>query len=167
MKYKYKKMSWFLQWLFIVLVCALMILFYYLNGTSERTLYKMIGGGTGLLLLFFFRYTGDYLNKYVELQEEVIRFNSFILRKAGTTRSITYNVRYEDIISVECRTIPIIGLYAIYIVGKNLPSKIPITLSFSKHRDLCRNLCATIKLRNPRAYVDPRIDKYCERANYE
>ncbi len=162
MKYYYKKSSYFVQWAFLVLFNALLIAISYFTGTSEKTMIKLIFGSCGLLLVFFSRYTGEYMNKYVELQHESIRFNSFILKNAGKTRSISYTIRYEDVISIECRTFPVIGLWAIYVNGKNLPSKVPITLSFQKHKELCNDLCKKVKERNPNAYIDSRLAKYCE-----
>ena len=112
-------------------------------------------------------FTGEYTNKYVELFDENVRFNSFRFKDVRMKKAIAFSVKYEDIISVNVRTLPIIGIWAISIKAKNLPQRVTVSFCFKNHRKFYDSLCKHVENKNPNAYIDKRLKEYIERKKHE
>ena len=77
--------------------------------------------------------------------------------------AVSFSVKYVDVLGIEARHIPLIGVWAIKINARNLPNKITVSFCFHKHKEMFMNLCKLIKQHNPNAYIDSRLTKYLER----
>ncbi len=166
MKYYYKKSAVFLQFLILALIYIIMIFFsYYILNVNERVLKRFIFGGAGIFVAMMSMYFGEFTNRYVEFLETSIHFNSFRFKDIKMRHAINFNVKYEDVFSIETRKIPLIGVWAIYINAKNLPHKITISFCFRNYAELFDNLQKKVKLYNPNAYIDELLLDYCRRKN--
>ncbi len=156
MKYKYSKIAILIQYIIFALFDVLLIVFAaYLEPNNPRFMAKIIFGLTGIFIFMVFNYSKEMINKYVMLYDEYIHFNSF--RFKGNQKSSSINVRYEDILSFDVKTFPLIGVWAIQINAKNFPQKITVSFCFCKHKELYYRLCKSVKQKNPKVYIDERL----------
>lgn len=150
--YKYRKSFFIIGCLFVQLLLVLIVAFGENIGVSEKGLTKALVGGTGFLVVFLGIYSGEYFNRYVEIADEYVRFNSFRFKMMKNT--ISLNVRYEDVLSVEAKKLPIIGIYGLKLRVKNFGHTIVITHSFCKHKELFSELCKRVKNANPNVFIE-------------
>lgn len=110
-------------------------------------------------LVFFvilFPFLGEYLNRFIEFYDEYVTFNSFRIRK--TVRN--YNIRYEDILRIDSKKIPLLGFYKIIVTAKNVPYSIPVTWCMKKHKKLFGELCVYAKKGNPKVNISKQLIEY-------
>ena len=117
MKYRYSKIA-FIS--ISVLVCAVVMLLLYMygvlvNADKDRFIKVFI-----ICPVFFavvmMGYSSEYNNRYVEIFDEYIKFNSFRFKRLRNV--ISLNIRYEDIISIKSKSLPLFGMWAIKINAK-------------------------------------------------
>lgn len=164
MKYKYKKSAIILQWCAeIIFFACLLLLLYYKDG-NFKLLIKQIVSLSAILFVFISIYTPEYFNRYIEFKNEYVVFNSFRIPRVKKVQN--FNVRYEDFMSLESTSIPILGLYKVKIRAKNVPWVIPVTFCMSNHDKLFYDLCSCAKKYNPGIYIDDRLLQYFEKKEY-
>ncbi len=166
MKYKYKKAFLFIQFFALAVIYVSMIVIAYRITNNERILGKIIFGALGLYLVMVTTYSKEFLMRYVELLDNSIRFNSFRLKDVKMKKAVSFNIRYQDVLSVDVRTIPLIGIWGIQINAKNLPHKMTLSFCFHNHIELYKKLCGYIEQYNPNAYIDSRLKDYIERCKH-
>ena len=119
-----------------------------------------------LIVVVFFAlllpFIDEYLNRYVEFKDEYVVFNSFRIDK----KVRSYNVKYNDILSLEAVKIPLLGIYKVKIKAKNIPYTIPVTWCMKKHNDLFYNLCFFSKKNNPNVFLNDQLTKFLEERSY-
>ncbi len=160
MKYNYKRSIIFLQWLTLALSYVIMIGFVYLLGANEKFLKKAILGAVGFFVIMVTTYSKEFLNRYVELHNNYVHLNSFRFKDVRQKNALSFNIKYEDIFSIEAKMLPLIGVVGIKITARNLPKKLTITASISKHKDLFKKICIYAKDYNPKVYIDEKLEKY-------
>lgn len=107
-------------------------------------------------------FIGEYFNRFVEFNDEYAVFNSFRIDK----KVRHFNVRYEDILSLEATKIPLLGIYKVKVKAKNVPYIIPVTWCMKKHHKLFYNLCIYAKKYNPNVYIDSCLIEQLEKKGY-
>ncbi len=163
MKYPYKKMALCFQVILLVLFAISEIaFFYFVGGASRKYVIECSFGFLGLFIVFYVKFSREMLTKYVELSETSIKFNAFRFKDIKMKNALSFNVNYEDILCVESKRLPIVGVWAISVEAKNLPHKMTISFCFAKHKELTRNLCRYTKQYNPEVYIEPQLMKYIE-----
>lgn len=125
-----------------------------------RTVQKLGYGSAGLYITFLFIYGSEYINRYVELFDEHVRFNCF--RFKGERKPVSLDIRYENIFSLEAIKYPIIGIVGVKVKCKNYPKDIKVSPLFHRHKEMYPNLIELVKSRNPKAYID---DAFCNVLN--
>lgn len=158
MKYKYSRFMILLQWSLVFVYAALWPCFFYLIGKDIAWIQKNSIVVTVFILVFISIYNGEYMNRYVEISDDYIRFNSFRFKRMKKVLSL--NVRFDNFYSIEARTLPLFGLWGIRINAKDIPHPITVSFCFSKHKKLYRTLCAQVKQHNPKVYIDEKLEKY-------
>lgn len=168
MKYKYSKIAFICCAMVTGFISFALLFFYgYIIGAEEDQYLKVFFICSIFFAFCVFMFTGEYTNKYVELFDESVRFNSFRFKDVRMKKAIAFSVKYEDIISVNVRTLPIIGIWAISIKAKNLPQRVTVSFCFKKHREFYYNFCKRVENKNPNAYIDKRLKEYIERKKHE
>ena len=162
MKHSYKISMFLVQMFAVFLSCLVVLIVKAIFDEDKVFMYRTAAGCTGLLFMFTSMYYKEYKNKYVELFDTSMKFNSFRFRDATQKKALVFNVKYKDIYGLGVKALPIIGVWAIVVEAKYLPHGITISFCFKNHKELCRNLCRIVKEHNPDAYVDSRFEKYCE-----
>ncbi len=162
MKYKYKKSMFFFQVALVILYAIVLLFFLYSEDNDIKWLKKMLVTITGFMTVFFSVYGGEYLNRYVEFNENYVTFNSY--RIARKVRH--FNIKYEDILSLEATMIPIIGIYKVKVKAKNVPWAIPVTWCISHHNEMYAKLCKNAREGNPNVYVDDKLIEYLAKKGY-
>lgn len=162
MKYKFKKSAIVLQWMLVVVLALFLILYSYLEDGNIRLLKKQVITIGSFLVVFISIYSGEYINRYVEFNENHVTFNSY--RIARKVRH--FNVKYEDILNLEATIIPIIGIYKVKVKAKNIPWEIPVTWCISHHKEMFGKLCGNAKKGNPNVYIDERLTEYLAKRGY-
>lgn len=168
MKYKYSKLAIYSQYAGILLFDLLAIgLVFFLEPNDRKFQIKMIVGILGIAFFMIGLYDKEFRQRYVELTDEYVRFNSFRFKDVRMKKAIAFSVKYEDIISVNVRTLPIIGIWAISIKAKNLPQRVTVSFCFKKHKEFYDYLCKHVENKNSNAYIDKRLKEYIEREKHE
>ena len=163
MKYNYKKSMLVLQWIILACLYVTMIGLVYCFGANERFLKKAVWGAGGFFFFMVATYSKEFTNRYVELQDNSIRFNSFRFKNVKMKNTVSFGVNYEDVLAIDIRKLPLIGIWAISINAKSLPQKITISFCFIKHKELYSNLCKLVKQHNSSAYIDSCLVEFLER----
>jgi len=159
MKYRYSKFA-FIS--ISVVVCAAVMLLLYLYGVminAEKE--KFIKVFVICFLFFFivmFGYSSEYNNRYVEIFDEYIRFNSFRFKRLRNIVSV--NIKYDDIISIKSKSLPVIGLLAIKINAKNIPHEITLSICFKDHKKMFKNICRSISEHNKDVIIDSYLNEH-------
>lgn len=162
MKYKFKKICLVFLWILSALPAITLLMYFYWIDRDIKFTLKMIVTLFGFFTVFISTYSGEYLNRYVELNENYVTFNSY--RIARKVRH--FNVKYEDILSLEATIIPIIGIYKVKVKAKNIPWAIPVTWCISHHKEMFGKLCGNAKKGNPNVYIDERLTEYLAKRGY-
>lgn len=122
MKYIYSRLAIAFEWFLLIGMVALMLLLKYIRDGDIRFTRKMIITLYGFLITCWSLWGKEYLNRFVEFHDEYVCFNSF--RFGKTVRDL--NVRYEDILSLEAKVFPLVGIYRVRVRCKNVPWQIPV-----------------------------------------
>ncbi len=162
MKYSYRTSMFFVQMFLGYLVTLPVLFVLYLVDRDMPYILKLSLGALGIMVFTTATFYKEYKNKYVEMLDGYVRFNSFRFRDATQKKSISFNVKHKDIYGLGVKALPLIGVWAIVVEAKYLPHGITISFCFQKHKELCLNLCRIVKEHNPEAYIDSRLEKYCE-----
>lgn len=162
MKYSYKISMFFAQMFLGYLVTLPVLFVLYLVDRDIPYILKLSLGALGIMVFTTAAFYKEYKNKHIEMLESYVRFNSFRFRDATQKKALVFNVKYKDIYGLGVKALPIIGVWAIVVEAKYLPHGITISFCFKNHKELCRNLCRIVKEHNPDAYIDSRLEKYCE-----
>ncbi len=160
MVYKYSKKSLIAQYLFSVLYCLVLIAFAYYLDPGGSFFKKMVFGIPMFAVFFWCIMSKEKLNQYVELYNNYVHLNSFRFKDVRQKKALSFNIKYEDIFSIEAKTLPLIGVVGIKINARNLPQKLTITASISKHKELFKKICIYAKDYNPKVYIDEKLEKY-------
>lgn len=107
-------------------------------------------------------FVGEYFNRFVEFKDNYAIFNSFRIDK----KVRSYNIRYEDILSLETTKIPLLGIYKVKVKAKNVPYIIPVTWCMKKHNELFYNLYSYAQKHNPKVYVDGCLIEQLKKKGY-
>lgn len=159
MKYRYSRMAIVLQALLIIGILALAIFLCYMSNEDIKYLKKMLVIIPCYLITGYFLWSKEYFNRFAEFHDEYITFNSFRISK----KVRDFNVRYEDILSLDAVIIPLLGIYKIKVKCKNIPWQIPVTWCMCNHNELFAKLCLEAESHNPNAYIDPRVIEFLEK----
>ncbi len=162
MKYKFKKICLAFLWLLSIIPAGSLLMYFYLIDNDIKWTMKMIVTLFGFFTVFISLYSGEYLNRYVEFNENYVTFNSY--RIARKVRH--FNVKYEDILSLEATMIPIIGIYKVKVKAKNVPWSIPVTWCISHHNEMYAKLCKNARKGNPKVYIDDKLIEYLAKKGY-
>lgn len=152
MKYKYNRFIFICEWL--LLGVSYFFLFWLAAHDEEsiKAVQKLGYGSAGLYIILLFIYGSEYINRYVELYNDHVRFNCF--RFKGERKPVSLDVRYENIFSLEAVKYPIIGIVGVKVKCKNYPKDIKVSPLFHRHKEMYSNLIELVKSKNPKAYVD-------------
>lgn len=162
MKYKYKKSMFFFQVALVILYAIVLLFFLYSRNNDIKWFKKMLVTITGFMTVFFSVYSGEYLNRYVEFNENYVTFNSYRIAK----KVRHFNVKYEDILNLEATMIPIIGIYKVKVKAKNVPWSIPVTWCINHHNEMYAKLCKNAREGNPKVYIDDKLIDYLAKKGY-
>lgn len=155
MKYKYNKKWFIFQYVFVIVSQLLLITIYFTKHLYKDNgkMFLIVLPCVVLFMLFVSR--NEYLERYIEFEDENVKFNSFRIAKAGKVMS--FNFRYENITSIEASVLPVIGIWKINVIAKGHKYSVPISFCFNKYVELYKRLCYEVKKYNPSAYIDDRI----------
>lgn len=163
MVYKYRRISIFIQ----ILVCAVwdfaLICFAYFLDTNGKFFTKILFGIPAITFVIWASFIKEILDRQIEFTPNYVRFNSFRLKNVMMKSTISFNVNYENILSIEAKKMPLVGIYGINISAKNLPQKIIINFNFRNHKNLYKEMCTFANQYNPNVYIDNRLQDYIER----
>lgn len=163
MKFRYKILAVFLKWGSAYL-CGMFLAYLMVGGiTFDNSGIKSFNKSFYFFVAFSAFYVIEELKKYIEIFNDHVYFNLFKFKKIKFMKSSSFGVRYEDILSVESKFLPVLGLYAIIINAKNIPEKIKISFGFRKHRKLYSEIVKRAKKHNPNAYIDSKLEDYLEK----
>lgn len=151
-----------LQALLIIGILALAIFLCYMSNEDIKYLKKMLVIIPCYLITGYFLWSKEYFNRFAEFHDEYITFNSFRISK----KVRDFNVRYEDILSLEAKVFPLVGIYRVRVRCKNVPWQIPVIFFMKKHNELFARLYSTAKAHNPSVYFDQKAIQILERKGY-
>ena len=160
MKYCYSKILYSLQFVLVAIMGYALIFLVYKSNNDIVFMRKMLLGSTGYFVLMYFMFSKEFFNKSVELDETCAKFNSFRFKSIKMKDPVFFGVKYVDILSIESRRIPLLGVWAIKIHAKNLPQKISVSFCFKNHKKLFAELIKSAKQNNPNVYVDEHLVNY-------
>ena len=162
MKYKYRKILFFLQITLLILFMIVLLLYLQIRGSETRTISRTAASFAGLMAVFGSLMTKEYLSRYVEFHNNYVTFYSYRVKK----KVYNFDVKYENILNLNATMIPILGIYKVKVKAKNLPADIPVTWCISKHNEMFSTLCEKAEKSNPNVYIDSRIIKHLEKKGY-
>ena len=159
MKYRYSKIA-FIS--ISVLVCAVVMLLLYMYGVlvnaDKDRFIKVFMICTAFFAVVMMGYSSEYNNRYVEIFDEYIKFNSFRFKRFRNI--ISLNIRYEDIISIKSKSLPLFGLWAIKINAKNIPHEITLSICFKDHKNMFKNICRSVGEHNKDVIIDSYLNEH-------
>lgn len=162
MKYNYKKQMFFIECgVLYVFCCLISFALFYFFGEEREDYYEIAIEGAIVVVVFMMIFQKEYANRYVEFYKESIRFNSF--RIAKIRKVMSFNLRYENITSIEASYLPVFGVWKIKVSAKGFAYPIPISFCFNKYTELCEKLCGLVEEHNPDVYIDGNISNFIER----
>ena len=153
-KYKYSKFSFYFQCIFIVVFSFSLLYYMYFNNGDILFLKKTGGTIMGVLVVWYMKYSPEYLKRFVEFHDNYVVFNSFRIPRKGVK---SFYVKYEDILRLDATVIPIIGIYKVKVKCNNVPWIIPVTWCMSHHNELFSKLCSCAEEHNPNVNIDERL----------
>lgn len=164
MKFRNKASLVLLKWSFAFLLPISLVSFFIggfdLTDNSDiRTLNK----GLYFFVAFSAFYIIEELKKYISINDDHIYFNLFKFNKIKIMKTSSFGVRYEDIIGIESKFVPVLGLISININAKNIPERIKISFSFRKYKKLYAEIVKRVKRYNPDVYIDSELEEYLEK----
>lgn len=160
--FKYSRVSFLCQ-----IILTLFCVYFVIHGIKLFTMSTNIFNHNDIIGFFAFfimltPFVGEYLNRVVEFKDEYIVFNSFRIDK----KVRSYNIRYEDVLSLDAVKIPLLGFYKIKVKAKNVPYTIPVTWCMKNHNKLFCDLCVCVKKDNPNVYIDSRLIEHFEKKGW-
>ena len=161
MKYRYSKLSYFLQFLFSDIAVIFMIWLIYVYGEIPLKS-KYTFGAISMPAIIFISYANKFLNQYVETHEDYMSIN-YMFKNPKLRNAASFGVKYEDVISITCKKIPLIGIASIRLNIKNVPEEIKLTLSYCKHNEMYKNICKNVLGKNPDVNIDSRLLRLIEK----
>ena len=160
MKYRYSQIISALNWLTsFAIVSIFNIVLYAFIFHSYSTFRKNVIISIVMYIAMVIGYNKEYRERYVELKDDYAVINSF--RIARKVRS--FNINYEDIISIDTKSLPVIGVYAFIIKAKNIPWKIRITWRMCKFKELAAILYKKTAATNETEYIDIKFKEMAEK----
>lgn len=158
MKYRYSKLAFICSWLLVgSIVMLLLYLFGILINASEDKFIKVFMICPAFFITVMMGYSSEYNSRYVEIFDEYIKFNSFRFKRLRNV--VSFNIRYEDIISIKSKSLPVIGLLAIKIKAKNIPHEITLSICFKGHKKMFKNICHSVSEHN-NVIFDSYLEEY-------
>ena len=151
MKSEYKKSILFLQEVVLFAIGIGMALLFWRGRYDTDSFKRTLVGGIGLMIAFFAVFFAEYFNRYVELGESCAKFNSFRVTKGK--KAMNMNVCYENILAIDSKRMPLLGIYKVVVRAKNMPGSIPITPVMSHYWKLVTQLCDLAKKYNPQVNI--------------
>lgn len=165
MKYRYSKIAFICSAIITGTIVFLILFLYGIFINAEKNQYFKVFFICSVFFVFcVFMFANEYLNRYVEIFDEHIRFNSFRFKRIKNV--VSMSVSYEDIFSINPKKLPLIGLWGIKINARNLPHEVTLSICFCKHKKMFKAICDEAKQHKPDIYIDSYIQKYLEK-NYE
>lgn len=152
--------KWGAAFLLPILIVSYLIGGFDLTDSSDR---RTLNKGFYFFVAFSTFYIIEELKKYVEIHDDHFYLNLFKFKKIKFMKNTSFGVRYEDIISIESKFLPVLGLYSIKINAKNIPEKLKITFCFRKHKKLFAEIVKRAKRYNPDVYIDSKLEEYLEK----
>lgn len=139
MKYRYKTVLLIVVWIIAIIFTAYILYIYVLNSENynpftdkhQRTALAF----PLLIALYLSILTDGYMKKSVTIEDKYFHFNNFKLFQKRTPIN-SLNIRYEDIYSIEAKTLPIIGVVKITIRANHYPKKIVLSCFMQRHLEL-------------------------------
>lgn len=167
MKYKYRKSAVIFYYLVAGVFCLIfgMSLKFEGNPSFNEQFVKISSLTVVGMGISFSVYWREYFNRYVEIQNEYIRFNSF--RYKMVKNVVSTDVKYEDIISFEVKKTPLFRLWWIKIKASTLPGDVSLTVSFCRHKEMFREICKKMKEHKPEFEIDSKFLEYLGENNKE
>lgn len=158
MKYRYSKLAFICSWLLVGSIEMLLLyLFGILVNASEDKFIKVFMICPAFFITVMMGYSSEYTNRYVELFDDYIKFNSFRFKRLRNV--ISLKIRYEDIISIKTKSLPLFGIWAIKINAKNIAHEITLSICFKHHKIMFKNICLNVIEHNKDIYIDSSIQK--------
>ena len=159
-KYRYSPVINCLNWAFALIVTfATVLIISAIAGKLDFvSMRKPFAFCLGLWFVMIHRFNKQYTECYVSFSDEYITFNSFKI--AYKIRNV--NVRYEDIIGLYAKTVPVLGMRAVIVKAKNLPGDITVTWRMVKHKELFLKLYDSAKSTGETEYIDEKLVRMSE-----
>ncbi len=159
MKYRYSKLAFICSWLLVgSIVMLLLYLFGILINASEDKFIKVFMICPAFYISVMMGYYSEYSNRYIELFDDYIKFNSFRFKRLRNV--ISLKIRYEDVIGIKSKSLPLIGLYAIKICAKNIPHDITLSICFKGHKKMFKNICRSVSEHNNNVIFDSYLEEH-------
>lgn len=159
MKFIYSRLAIAIEWLLLIGFAAVLLLLFYIQDNDIKFTKKMTIFFIGYFAVFWILYGKEYINRFVEFHDEYVCFNSFRVGKAVRN----FNVRYEDILSLDAKVIPLVGIYRVRVRCKNVPWQIPVMFFMKNHNELFARLYSAAKAHNPNISLDEKAIRRLER----
>ncbi len=167
MKYKYRKLAALGEWLSVGLILIIAIVVIVLTSPDKTIEAETLLGGIGMYFAFVIIYSGELIRKYIELFDEHAHFYSFRFKNIKLRNTVSFNVKYKDILNISARRLPVIGIWGIKVTAKNLPHAVTLSFCFCNHNEMYDNLCKFAKQHNPNVYIDSRLTEFLERKRHD
>lgn len=167
MKFRNKASLVLLKWSFAFLLPILLVIL--LDGgydLTDRSDIRSLNKGFIFFVAFSSFYVIEELKKYIIINDDHVYFNLFKFKKIKIMKNSSFGVRYEDIIGIDSKFIPVLGLVSIKINAKNIPERIKISFAFSKHKKLYSEIVKKSKIYNPDVYIDSKLEEYLKQEGY-
>lgn len=165
MKYKYKKLSVVLQMMCAVLLCSfLTVVASWLRPGNRGFVIQIATGTLGISAITFATFNPELYRRYIELCDNYVHFHSFRFKDINMKKAASFNVKYDDFLSLNVKKVPLIGIYAVVIKAKNLPKELTVSFFNKNYKEMFGKLCNSIHRANPTAYIDPELLEWVEGA---
>lgn len=164
MKHKYRFSIFVVQ--FLVFSAISLAIFYFFSEQVKEMSHGRRRLDMALIMLPMVLTIFNFLEnhgKYVETFSEHVKFNRFRFMSFNVSKVFYVDLRYENIISIESRKLPVIGIYKIIVHAKNFGKPISVPITISKYSELCYELCIKVKRFNSKAYIDSDLEEYVEK----
>ncbi len=143
---------------------SFLFLFNLVTNSSRQKIIKVLIPCFVMFIYLALFYMREYTNRYIYVSDEHIRFNSFRFKRMRNP--ISLNVRYENIISIKPKKLPLFGLWGIIINAQNIPHEITLSICYHNHKKMFWNICNESKKHNSNVIIYADLKEYLEK-NYE
>ena len=154
MDYHYNRFLIIINWLAAYATIASIVAVFTL-ARNESLAQNMEYFVIGFVFIVFFSifFSKEYCRRRVVIEETTVVFHSF--RIAREVRTI--HVKYEYILSIKAKSLPVLGVVSISIKAKNVPWEIPVSWRITHHKKLFSQLCKQAKMHNQTVYIDEAL----------